>query len=68
MGRPPISNGKTAFITLRITPTTDQLWEDTAKALGLSKVACMEMAIRKLARAEGIAERPIEEKPQASGV
>ena len=53
---------KTAYAALRIDPVTDQLWEDTAKALGMSKTALMEMAIRKIARAEGIPERPLEAK------
>ena len=53
---------KSSLVSLRISPVTDALWEDTAKVLGLSKVATMELAIRKLARAEGIQERQIEEK------
>ena len=57
-----VGKRKTAYAALRIDPVTDQLWEDTAKALGMSKTALMEMAIRKVARAEGIAERPIEAK------
>ena len=58
----PAGKRKTAYAALRIDPVTDQLWEDTARVLGMSKTALMEMAIRKVARAEGIEERPIEEK------
>jgi hypothetical protein len=61
MGRPASGSRKTVSVTLRIDPVTDQLWEDTARMLGLSKVALAEMAIRKVARAEGIEERPAKE-------
>jgi antitoxin component of RelBE/YafQ-DinJ toxin-antitoxin module len=45
---------KTETVSLRIEPVTNQLWEDLAAVLGLSKVNVFEMAIRKLARTEGI--------------
>lgn len=53
---------KSAYVTLRVDPVTDQLWEDTAKALGLSKVALCEMAIRIVARQHNIPERQVEKE------
>ncbi len=55
---------KTETVSLRIEPVTNQLWEDVAAVLGLSKVSVFEMAIRKLARAEGITERLIVKEGQ----
>jgi hypothetical protein len=63
----PLGKKKTVYAALRIDPVTNQLWEDTARALGMSKTALMEMAIRKLARAEGIPERQIPEEGNADG-
>ena len=60
-GRPP-GRTKTVYITMRIDPATDQLWEDTAKLLGISKVGLAVQAIRKMARSEGVEERPAETK------
>lgn len=45
---------KSVTIAVRIDPQTDAIWEKTAEVLGISKVAVMTQAIRKLARAEGI--------------
>ena len=49
------TNNKSKSVALRISPETDALWEHVAETLGLSKVALLEFAIRKVARQEGIA-------------
>jgi PIN domain nuclease of toxin-antitoxin system len=50
--------------SVRVSDTCKQLWEDTAKALGISLASTLEIAIRKLAKAEGVAERPVEAKEE----
>ncbi len=52
----------TVFAGLRVSPVCKQLWEDTAKQLGITQTACLEIAIRKLAKAEGVSERPFREQ------
>lgn len=61
----PIGRNKTANLTMRISPQTVQLLADLAKVLGLNRTATIEYAIRKVARAEGIPERPLEEQERA---
>jgi hypothetical protein len=40
--------------SIRLSPLADKLWERLADELGVSKQAVIEMAVRKLAKAEGI--------------
>ena len=57
----PKGKTPTTYAAFRIPADVGQLWEDTAKSLGLTKTATLVMALKKLAKAEGIEERPIEE-------
>ena len=54
----PREKKETVFAGLRVSPVCKQLWVDTAKRLGISRTATLEIAMRKFAEAEGIAERP----------
>ena len=50
-----ISQSKSAVSTsVRVSELCDCLWEATAEHLGLSKSATLELAVRKLARAESV--------------
>jgi hypothetical protein len=64
----PKSNAKNVFVSLRIPEVTDHLWEDTASSLGLNKTATVVMALHKLAKSEGIEERPAEAPRQKTEV
>lgn len=50
----PRGQNKTELVSMRISPETATLWELVAKELGVSKVGAFEMAIRKLAKTEGV--------------
>ena len=52
----PKKKTKTVMVSMRITPETADLWEKLAEHLGISKVSAFEMAVRKMARAEGVVE------------
>jgi hypothetical protein len=58
----PREKKETVFAGLRVSPVCKQLWVDTAKRLGISRTAALEIAMRKFAEAEGIAERPLAAK------
>lgn len=45
---------KTVNIGARVTPETNIIWEMLASYLGISKVACLEQALRRMARQEGV--------------
>lgn len=40
--------------SIRLSETADELWERLSQHLGISKQAVIEMALRKLARTEGV--------------
>ena len=40
--------------SIRLSSTADELWNDLSQHLGISKQAVIEMALRKLARMEGV--------------
>lgn len=56
----PKGKTQTVYAAFRIPAEVGQLWEDTAKALSLNKTATLVLALRRLARAEGVKERPLD--------
>lgn len=50
----PKGTTKSVNIGARVTPETDLIWETMAAYLGISKVACLEQALRRMARQEGL--------------
>ncbi len=57
MARKPV-----ATTSLRVPPAIGQLWDDLAEKMQLNKTAVLVTALRQLAKAEGVAERPLEPK------
>ena len=49
-----LQNKGVVSTSVRVSEICDSLWEATAEHLGLSKSATLELALRKLARAEGV--------------
>ena len=58
----PKGKTPTTYAAFRIPAEVGQLWEDTAAALSITKTATLVLAIKMLARAHGVPERPLEAK------
>ena len=56
MARKPV-----ATTSLRVPPTIGRLWDDLAKKTSMNKTSVLVMALRDLARKEGVTEREDEE-------
>ncbi len=52
--------------SVTISPVAKSLWEDTSAALGIDFSATLEVAIRRLAKAEGVKARPVQPAIQAA--
>ena len=65
MARP---KGKTEAVSigLRMPLTVNQLWTDLARHMGINKSATMVLALRELAKKEGVSERPLERLEEAA--
>ncbi len=54
--------GNKVPVAVRLTPTARDLIVDLAARMGLSQAGVLELAVRRLAAAEGVPERPTDEK------
>jgi hypothetical protein len=46
--------------SVTISSAARELWEDTSAALGIDLTATLELAVRRLAKAEGVKARPVQ--------
>lgn len=55
-------------VAVRLTPAARDLMVVMAEKLGLSQAGVLELALRKLAKEEGITERPLEREEKSTDV